>query len=132
MFRLMIQYVKVAFLSFNSVTHLFTVITISRALCSGVCFISGSSFFGWFLWPRLTILISDLIAPHPQIVSDISHRTTEDIGSAIDGLACHCYPYRVFACYSRADVPACAPAFAEVKTRRTTALHEGIENWHSA
>jgi hypothetical protein len=70
----------VVFRSFNSVTHLFTVMTISRVLCSGVCFISGPSFFAWSFWPRLTILISDLIAPPSQTVSDIPNWTTEDIG----------------------------------------------------
>src|SRR6201988_768851 len=56
-----IQYINVALRSFHSVTHLLTTMTISRAFCSGVCFISGSSFFTSFLWPRLTILIVDLI-----------------------------------------------------------------------
>jgi len=59
-----IQYINVALRSFHSVTHLLTTMTISRALCSGVCFISGSSFFGSFFWPRLTILIVDLIFPY--------------------------------------------------------------------
>ena len=46
--------------------------TISRALCSGVCFISGSSFFGSFLWPRLTILIVDLIFPYLDLFRQFS------------------------------------------------------------
>jgi len=39
----------VALRSFHSVTHLLTTMTISRVLCSGVCFISGSSFFASLL-----------------------------------------------------------------------------------